>query len=188
MVFNNFQEIVVAPYFNVTCQNVQIQRSFVWRLSKDFRKVSKRNKILFFGFLEIKSSTNENRWDVHPIVHVRLHYILTKRRKEECFMGDLRFTVFFVTWLWSLLIRGEAYALIHFIAYHGLLSIHDSFYSWICWIIQPFCNTIKIFSWSCTIVCIALTNVCSILCIPSMRSTCWLVLCGPNTELHFVFK
>lgn len=59
-------------------KNVHIQRNFIWRISKGFRKVSKREKFLFFGFLEIGSSKKENRWSVHP--NVRLRYILTKKR------------------------------------------------------------------------------------------------------------
>lgn len=79
MVFLNFQDIVVAPYFHVIGKKCTHTKKIHMALSKDFRKVSKRGKCLFFGFLENISSKNENRWDVHP--YLRLHYIITKKRR-----------------------------------------------------------------------------------------------------------
>lgn len=135
-------------------------------ISKDFRKVSKRGKCLFFGFLEIISSKNENRWDVHP--YVRLHYIITKKRR--IFYEWLTIHLgFFLTWLWSLPIRGETSAQFYFI----ILIVFQTFMKYI-YLCTPIPFTItsaklsslfsiseKWSSWSCTSVCTVSTNFCS---------------------------
>lgn len=136
MVFLNFQDIVVAPYFHVIGKKCTHTKKIHMALSKDFRKVSKRGKCLFFGFLEIISSKNENRWDVHP--YLRLHYIITKKRRIfyewlTIHLGFCDLTLIIANTWWSICSVSLYYS-------HSLSDIHevhlslytDSFYNYIC--------------------------------------------------------